>query len=348
MHVFDSTNRTEWNDYYDRLPDALRDIHFSFNYHHLYEANGDGKMILFVYEEESDFYFYPFLLRSVPGHATLKDIETVYGYTGPLCTTEDPVFLHEADQSFLNWCKKEKVISEFVRFNPLIGNERFMKNAVKLATIHLRDYVAVDLSKNYSSVEANYTPANKNKIRKAIKAGIVIEEDSQAKQFDSFVSIYLDNMKRLNAIPMYFFSDSFFRELATLTRLSGTLINARLNGEIIGSTVFLQDGQYGHYFLSSATEFGRKNAAGNLMLDHGIRWCKGKHLSKLHLGGGLTGDPDDPLLRFKQNFSSQTVAFFIGKRIHDEENYQKVIREWELANPVKAVEQKAILQRYRN
>lgn len=345
--VIEAAQQRLWEEYFNRLPIHLQDIHFKFDYHYLYELNGDGKIRLFIYEEAESFYFYPFLIRPVPGKQLLNDIETVYGYTGPLSTTNDESFLQKADKAFAAYCQSENIISEFVRFNPVVENEKFYSASSGIQKIHLRDYVSVDLKKSLYAIEAAYTSQNRNKIRKAEKAEITIEYDAAANRFGDFESIYLSNMERLHAVPMYFFSPAFFEGLKKLVIKSGILINARLNNETIGSTVFLKGGKFGHYFLSSANEEGRKLAAGNLMLHHGIKWCKQQKLESMHLGGGLTGDENDPLLVFKKNFSKQTVAFYIGKRIHNESEYSNLVNEWDAKHPEMAKTQKAILQRYR-
>lgn len=345
--VLDSSTEAEWDQWFHQLPASMQDVHFTFRYHHMYELNGDGHIRLFIYNEGDKIWFYPFLLRSVPGFDHLRDIETVYGYTGPLTTSADAEFIQAADSAFADYCRKEKVICEFLRFHPLIGNQEWLRSIPSYSLIHLRDYVSVELDRPYASIENAYTSANRNKIKKALKSGLTVVEDPKADRFNDFVSIYLDNMKRLNAASMYFFSYSYFEGLKKLTIESGTLIHTKLSGKIVGSTVFLKGGPYGHYFLSSSTEEGRKMAAGNIMLDEGIKWCLRNGLKRLHLGGGISGGTQDPLLQFKMNFSQNLVAFFIGKRIHDQAAYDKVIAAWEKKYPDKAEKSKGILQRYR-
>ena len=158
---------------------------------------------------------------------------------------------------------------------------------------------------------------------------------------------YINKTGKIVLPAQFEYSEKFYEGLKQLVLDSGMLINAKFKNEIVGSTVFLKGGKYGHYFLSSATEEGRKLAVGNLMLNEGVKWCKMQKLERMHLGGGLTGEANDPLLAFKMNFSTETVPFFIGKRIHDVEGYAHVIADWEKANPELAVTQKVILQRYR-
>lgn len=350
ISILTSADKAEWDNFYGKLPDEIRDINYSFDYNFLYEKNGDGQIRLFVFEQKGHVYFYPFLIRPVVSDDTAteyKDIETVYGYTGPVSTCNDEEFVVAADKSFCNYCLTEKIITEFIRFNPLLQNQKLLERIASINLIALRDYVTVDLSPDNEKILAEYSSQNRNKIRKAEKAGIEIEFDKDGNRFGDFVSIYLENMKRLNASPMYFFSTEFFDGLQGLAKKSGVLINAIENGVTIGSSVFLKGSLFGHYFLSSATERGRSQAVSNLMLHHGILWAKKSGLKSLHLGGGVTGEESDPLLVFKKNFSQKTLKFYIGKRIHDEKAYSDIVKRWDEKHPVEAIKYKFILQRYR-
>ena len=146
---------------------------------------------------------------------------------------------------------------------------------------------------------------------------------------------------------MYFFTSAFYDGLKDLTIKNGILINAIIDGETVGSTVFLKGSKFGHYFLSSANEKGKTNAVSNLMLHHGILWAKKNELAMIHLGGGVSADENDPLLVFKKNFSEETRKFFIGKRIHNKKTYETIVGEWDKKFPVGAMKYKSILQRYR-
>ena len=350
ISVLTCADKVRWDGFYDRLPAVLRDINYSFDYNFLFEKNGDGEIRLFVFQKDSDIYFYPFLVRSVfvnNEKTEYKDIETVYGYTGPIATSNDPQFINEADTEFCNYCASEKIITEFIRFNPLLQNQKIMERINSITLIALRDYVSVELTESKEKIFAGFSSQNRNKIRKAEKAGVTIDYDSECLRFKEFVSIYLENMKRLQVAKMYYFSPAFFEGLKTLAKTSGILINAIEDGNVIGSTVFLKGKTFGHYFLSSATEKGRSHAVSNLMLHHGILWAKENGLHSLHLGGGVSAEESDPLLVFKKNFSEKTVKFFIGKRIHDEKAYNSIVKQWDETHPVEAVKYKFILQRYR-
>ncbi len=350
ISILRSADESRWNEIYNQLPSNLQDIHFTFDYNFLYEKNGDGEIKLFVFQKNEQIYFYPFLLREIVlnGRKTeYKDIETVYGYTGPISSTDELTFLKEADTAFLDYCKSENVITEFIRFNPLLQNQQIVEWNSSIKLIALRDYVVIDLKLSEQELFSSYDSTNRNKIRKSQKAGVQIELDHTCNSFSNFETIYLENMKRINASQIYFFSKEFFEGLKQLAIKSGVVINAKLDEEIIGATVFFKSNHYSHYFLSSANEVGRRNAVSNLMLHHGAMWAKENGAEQMHIGGGVTAELNDPLLAFKKSFSEKTVKFYIGKRIHNASAYEEIVSTWDKENPEYSLKYKSILQRYR-
>lgn len=350
VDVIGTTDASGWESVLAAFPSHLQDIHFTARYHRMYEANGDGTAMLFVYREADETYAYPFLCRPVPSgliDGDYFDIESAYGYGGPLSTTTDPSFLHAADQAFRNFTRERSIVTEFVRFHPLIGNHGFVAGDSGLKVVHLRDYVAVNLRVPETELLAGYTSQNRNKIRKAEKSGVVITQDMTMSRFDEFIRIYIDNMRQLGASSLYFFSEDYFAGLRELLKTDGMLYFADGTSGCLGAAAFLHNNTWAHYFLSSATPEGKKLAAGNALLHAGIIACRQRGCATMHLGGGLTGTEDDALLVFKRNFSSMRVPYYIGKRIHLDGVYQRIMESWDRNHPGYSQQYSSILQRYR-
>jgi hypothetical protein len=344
------SDKKAWDEYFLSLPAHLKDINFTFDYYNLYNLNGNGKPELFVIRENEELFFYPYLIRDIESDALktgYQDIESAYGYSGPLSTTDDEGFLARCAESFNAYSAHNKVVTEFIRFHPLIHNEYFVQNDSTIKLIPLRDYVYVDLKKSLPELWDSYTSQNRNKIRKAEKNNVHVLKDDGLKHFDDFENIYLRNMEQLNAARLYFFSKEFFAGLKNLVEKNGFLLIAKQDTTVLGASVFLAGETYGHYFLSSASPDGKKLAVSNLLLHHGIQQCRNAGLDKLHLGGSVSDEPGDPLLVFKKNFSSLTTKFYIGKRIHLSDEYRKLSEEWDIKFAPSSEKYKNILQRYR-
>jgi hypothetical protein len=348
--VYSTAQSAQWNNVLASFPEEFQDIHFTAAYHQLYEKNGDGEARLFVYTEGGERYAYSFLLRPIDPQWVgngYYDIETPYGYGGPISSSEDRSFLVNANRAFATYCNDNHIVSEFVRFHPLLRNYRFIPPGGNMKVIHLRDYLTVNLKKSPQESEDDYLPKNRTVLRKAAKEGIHIVMDATCSQFDVFMDIYLAKMRELGAARTYFFSAPYFRALRQLVQQSGVLLLAVGPKGIVGGAVFLISGKWAHYFLAAVTAEGRSSGAGNLLLHEGINHARSKGASVMHIGGGVTSDEKDSLLQFKRCFTQDTVPFHIGKRIHHEELYNAVCRKWDEKFAPLSKEYAAILQRYR-
>lgn len=77
------------------------DVFFSSGWHQAgVVALGDGDAELFEYAMDGDRLIHPFIRRAVPG-TEWSDIESAYGYAGPLSTTRRPEFIAAAWESYL-------------------------------------------------------------------------------------------------------------------------------------------------------------------------------------------------------------------------------------------------------
>jgi lipid II:glycine glycyltransferase (peptidoglycan interpeptide bridge formation enzyme) len=277
-----------------------------------------------------------------------QDIETVYGYTGPLSTTNTPDFLAAAWDQFCKYCRENHVVTEFIRFHPIIGNHALLDVLDTSSVLGIRDYVWVDLNLSAGELwDQAYSSTNRNMIRKARKLGVQVEYGSTASDFRRFVQLYIANMRRVHAEPYYLFSEAYFAHLKHLVDRSGVLLLACLGDDVVGASILLLGESYAHYHLSASDDRGRRAACTNLLIHHGIGWACDAGAKKMHLGGGMSGGQDDSLFRFKASFSPLRARFHIGKRVHQQETYRWLTSEWERQYPERAPEYCHILQRYR-
>src|SRR5262245_31767944 len=65
-----------------------------------------------------------FQLGQNPGLG-ITDIQSPYGYGGPLSNCDDAPFLGMADDRFQLWARENSVVAEFLRFHPLISQRKW-------------------------------------------------------------------------------------------------------------------------------------------------------------------------------------------------------------------------------
>jgi hypothetical protein len=320
----------DWRRMLELIPTV--DIYFLPEYHRAHELNGDGSALAFVAQEQDSVLFYPFFKRPIPQsecsnpNSSLYDIETVYGYSGPLCKSHDAGFLPRAWAAFADWCRDQQIIAEFIRFHPLLQNHRNVDDTcqVKLQ----RETVAVRLNCSESDLWNGYPAVQRNMVRKAVNNDLVCEEAATDETLGAFKNIYRQTMDRIEAGRYYHFSEIYFEHLCESLGEKVKLFVVRDDNQIVAAALFLQHGDTIHYHLSGADERYREASPTNLLLHTVAQWGQRHSLRWLHLGGGRTSDPNDGLLRFKSSISKLRTPFYVGNRVHDDAAYTRLCSEW--------------------
>jgi serine/alanine adding enzyme len=244
-----------------------------------------------------------FLVRPLPDGAC--DLTTPYGYGGPQGSADG------WREAFRAACAERRVVSEFIRFHPLRGNQASAGADVTLR--HVQDTVTVDVAQDDDALLAQMASAGRTAVRKALRGGV---DPRPSHDLGRFRDMYLDTMRRVGAEESYLFPAAFFERLERLG--DGVL----LLDAGCAAGLFLVGGGAMHYFLSASTDEGRALSATNAVLFAAMRHCREAGLATLHLGGGLTDG--DSLQRFKQSMGAGRTPFSIGTAVHDRAAYDEL------------------------
>lgn len=329
-----NTNDGQWNKFLDWMPLKGRDVYFTSNHYKIHELNGDGEGRMFVYyDNEGNCALYPFLINKIKGYTLDKeyfDIETAYGYGGPISNCFDSTFIEEFEIEFLNYCQKNNIVAEFIRFHPLLANENmFVKN---IDIMYSRNTVFLDLTKGIDKIwNEDIKSKNRNVIRKAKKNGVYIEESNN---YEIFKEIYKKTMNKVDADDFYYFEDKYYEGLKE--NQNCVILNAKRGEKVIASAIFIGYGEYFHYHLSGSLKEELHYCPNNLLIWEAIKYAIYKGYKVMHFGGGLSNSSEDNLYKFKRSFSKDFNKFYIGKRIHNDAVYNYLINSWEGKNNKKA------------
>ena len=346
--VLSLSDADKWNDCLRRLPVNCQDIYFNPEYYSLYQNYGDGKAQCFVFEKDGEIAVYPFLKNPITplGYQLDKeyyDIQGAYGYNGLVASTDNDVFIAAFWESFGNWCRENDVVAEFMRFHPLLNNQRLA--SPKMKTFFSRNTVCLDLSLSLDEIWTHqFSSKNRNMIRKAEKEGVVIHDSDD---YETFRKLYDGTMTNLNAEGYYFFPQSYYDEFKQSFKDDSVLCFAMFEGKVIAGSMFMFSKDYAHYHLSARDRDYSKFAANNLILWYGIQKAKERGCKWFHFGGGTTGDDNDSLLLFKQNFSKTKSEFWIGKRVYNQAVYDSIVEQWKTGFPENYEKNKVKLLGYR-
>ncbi len=312
---------------WDKIVRSFRDYdtYWLSGYVKAFKINGDGEPHLFYYEDEACRGINVVMKRDIAEDKNFKgkipageyfDISTPYGYGGWLIEGENTDGLFS---NYDNWCKNNGIISEFVRFHPLIKNHiqcTSFYNTVVLGSVVTMPLESPEL------IWSNLTSKNRNMIRKAEKNGIEIFNGSFPSIYKEFKNIYNSTMDKDQAESYYYFDDSFYESILNDLPDNARVFYAKLGDNIIAASIMLICGSRMNYHLSGSLKEYSSLAPSNLLLYIAALWGNENSCKTLYLGGGV-GSSEDSLFKFKKVFNRNecTDRFVIGKKIFIQNKY---------------------------
>ena len=317
-------NSLDWSDILALFPNA--DIYYTPQYFRSFALNGDGVPQLIYFENNGAKAINAVFKRQVPicEYGCFFDYTTVYGYGGWLvsdCFNADNY--EKLDSEYCTVCKEKNIISEFVRFHPLIGNAVNFKKMYDVSD--LGNTVYMDLTGGQEQIWTSLTGKNRNMIRKAQKLGVKIDKARDKNIFEKFIPIYNSTMDRDNADSYYFFSNEFYDCIRTEVSDNVEVYYAEYDERIIAMAIILNYGKNVHYHLSGSLAEYKNCAATNLLLYTVACDYSRLGFSRFHLGGGVGADNNCGLFKFKESFNKTgLLTFSIGKKIFDRDIYEKL------------------------
>ncbi|HNV68754.1 MAG TPA: GNAT family N-acetyltransferase [Candidatus Ozemobacteraceae bacterium] len=305
------------------------DVYWEAAWARAWQVETGGQPTMFVYRASNHVFVHSFLVHSIDGNDGV-DLETPYGYGGPLANTQDPEFLTTAWRAFATWAHDRRVVTEFVRFHPLIENTRFVADPDLKISVD-RETIWYDGSAGAptSGSETNAVPsaAFRRGVAHALKSGLRFAELPIDSCYELFRSLYRDTMIRLHADQFYLFSDRHWDALRAASikiRLFGVLADDRL----AAAALCLEHTPWLHYHLG-ASDASLLDRRPNNLLFHGLQEAARRMpgIRAVHFGGGSDASPDNSLLRFKAGAGGRRARFSIGRRIWDPNAYARLKSE---------------------
>jgi hypothetical protein len=260
-----------------------------------------------LYEDARGFWLHGAHLAAIPDTRHF-DLQSAYGYGGPVADCDDPAFRAKAWRACEQACRERNIVVEFVRLHPLA-----LWQAYPGTVVPDRQTVAIDVRSG--AWRASYEIRCRTAIRKAMKFGVEVVEHPVQDVTGRFADFYRDGMQRIGATGFYLFSDEYFQALSEIPGLR--LLACILEGEWVAAGLFLTGGDCIEYHLSATSERGRQLSATNLLIDATAQLASNESLSTVYLGGGTDASADNALLRFKASFSPTRLTYHYGYAIHD-------------------------------
>lgn len=304
------------------------DIYFTSAWGDVNRFIEDGKPQTFTYESEDGKIINQYIIRKIPMLIDGKqyyDIASPYGYGGPYiesCTNKERL-LADYEYDFGKYCFDNDIVSEFVRFHPIIGNGVDFKEVYNTECI--RKTVGTSLLSD-NPFETEFSRSARKYVRRALKAGVEWKVIESPKNVDSFIEIYYSTMERDKATDFYYFPREYFSRCLELFGDNIILVEAIYENKIIAAGFYICSGDTIHAHLSGTLKEYLDISPAYVIKYATAVWGKEHGYKLVHYGGGTTNSPEDKLFLFKCKFTENTLFdFYIGRKIWNSEVYNKLV-----------------------
>ncbi|MGV3055335.1 hypothetical protein [Streptococcus hyovaginalis] len=210
-------NSDLWNTIIQQFNDI--DIYYTPEHAKLYKIHGDGEPILIYYFDDHIRAINVVMVRDLADSGLfsnlekgeLFDLSTPYGYGGLIIQGQkNEKSLYNLKQEYLEFCRENNFITEFVRFHPILNNALYLKNLYDVKKIGPSVSIKLDSMELF---EANYESSNRRNLKKAIKNDISVHISNDPVLIDEFMDIYKETMDKDNATDYYYFGREYYEEL---------------------------------------------------------------------------------------------------------------------------------------
>jgi len=311
LHVY------EW----DGFPEGLRspDVYFLPGYGKASSRAQDAEWILL--EAFEGAWQVPLIIRTLPDGR--KDAISPYGYSGIYASPSlSAAQLRQGWSATIDRLREQGVISVLLRHSPLIPQAPGIPELISIVSGHPTIVLEpADIDSAWSSLAGTC----RTRIRKATKNGYTADVRQASSQdlapIGDFRRLYEGTMKRLDAKPLYLFSDEYYTGL--LECLGPDLLIAEVRdkeGVPVSSALLMRHEDLLHYHLSGSNPDDARMGSNNLMLWTATEFTVEQGLRRFHLGGGL--GQRDGLFHFKHTFGGRELGYDVSGLVIDQEAYQ--------------------------
>lgn len=307
------------------VTDLSADIYYQRAYSAMYEKGCEH--FEYTYHEGENYVRFTSLkhrisrVAGVEVQEELYDLETPYGYGGPLSNSDEPAFLVRAFDAYRSHCQQQNIVCEFIRFHPF----NLMSEKSALFDMHTaeRQIVIVDLEQSSEQRRQHYSKTTRNIVKKAAK-NLTVQNDQVP--LSEFMSMYYDTMQKNTASDFFYFKEQYFEALMQIKGV--TLLATKKEQKYASVGFFMCGNELAHYHLSANNIELAKENGNYLLLDAAFEHAKLQGCRYMMLGGGRTSSPEDSLFKFKSKFSPLNRTFYIAGLDFLSEKRQQLNQVW--------------------
>ena len=300
-------------------------VHYLKEYVEAFTLNNNEQPLLFYYEGETNRGINVVLKRDIAEDKNFKDkieknkyfdFSTPYGYGGWIFDNDSNH--SEAFNLYLDWCKNNGIVCEFVRFTLFDRPLDYYGETIPRVLNVVRN-----LEDSMDNIEKDFERRVRKDLKKTDNLEIVIDEDG--KYLDDFLNIYYSTMDRRNAEDDYYFSKDFYKKI---NEMKGNYIyfHTLLDGKIISTELVIMDKKNMYSYLGGTNNEYFSYHPNHFIKYQIIKWGVEHGYKNFVLGGGYGSN--DGIFNFKKGFAPNgIVQFYTGQKIFNDEMYNRLVEE---------------------
>lgn len=330
LEVIGLNEEKRWEQIVSRF--AQHDVYYLPQYANTFRIHGDGEPILIYFECKGVKAVNVVMKRDISRcdyfigkleSGRYFDLATPYGYGGFLIEgSKDDSDLRLLDEEYSAYCLSNNIVSEFVRFHPLVKNHCGMDLVYEIT--ELGKTISLDLC-SCDVILENIEKKKRIQIRKAMDAGLGFYWGNDKEQYSDLMRMYNGTMDRVDAKPYYYFQPDYYESTRLGLKDNALIFYATLEGKLIMTfLVLLCNKQISGHLLASDRSYAHIASNSFLMYKIALWGCANGYES-FHIGGGV-GSQKDTLYHFKKDFNTKSNnTFAVGKKILDRESYNFLV-----------------------
>lgn len=320
-----------WKEILDFM--RIRDVYYSSHYFLSALSLDPGEALMFYYSDQDGSIAYPFIKRKIDGEPPdYFDITTPFGYGGPVVRAEgdSTVLVTGFIEAFSGYCRDERIIAEYIRFHPILGNAVFFENPLKLLPLY--ETYTIDLKRPLKIAgPVIRIPSEEQEV-------VIKKLGTVRHMFDFLVLYYSEVRRREEADSYYFFTEDYFEALISNLGPLLHLFGAYRGNKLVSACYILADDHTIYQHLDGTLEGEDEKGAVKMLQRKIAEWGADNNMAFYHLGGDFKMESAQIFPIKKDLANMQPSMFYICEKIHDAAVYGKLI----------VMEETDTVKRYRN
>lgn len=311
----------------------VSDVYFDLNYLRLEATRLGSSVHLSTFVLGNEVVLRTHLVRPIRSRSTTMrryvDFITPFEFGGPITLPSGlppSKKLIELSQNAMNkYCTEQGIISEFVRFHPLLQNSNHWAKYYQLREVG--DNYLIDLKLASEEIIQQYSRSQLRNIRRAQLTGAYVQKIPLKKSnIDIVQHLYNENQARLNNPAEYCFASDYFSALdQSVEKIISLYLCRSVLSKPVSALMVLCGNKYSHSHLIGSDPKFRTEIPNSLLYHEAAMDLKGQGLRYFHLGGA--GEKQHGVRAFKKGLSTGAQPYFVGTKIYDQKVYTQLCKD---------------------